>query len=86
MIRVMMLAPFLLILSAWLGRRHQSGSKEARHHHSVVCAGFSRHGRFQLAALAAANLGAQLIALDNLLLAMGALGLLPIYAHRPRYR
>lgn len=78
MIRVMMLAPFLVILSAWLGRRHQSVSTEAR---PITIPWFA------LGFLAMAGFNSlhwlpqawvvQLIALDNLLLAMamGALGL-----------
>ena len=78
MIRVMMLAPFLLILSAWLGRRHQAGSKEARRITIPWFAlGFLAMAGFNSLHWLPQAWVAQLIALDNLLLAMamGALGL-----------
>lgn len=81
MIRVMMLAPFLVTLSAWLNRRHASdeGSNSGKRPITIPW--------FALNFLAVAGFNslnwlphawvAQLIALDNLLLAMamGALGL-----------
>ncbi|PXX46016.1 YeiH family protein [Aquitalea magnusonii] len=78
MIRVMMLAPFLLILSTWLGRRHQAGSKEARRITIPWFAlGFLAMAAFNSLHWLPQAWVAQLIALDNLLLAMamGALGL-----------
>jgi uncharacterized integral membrane protein (TIGR00698 family) len=78
MIRVMMLAPFLVILSAWLGRRHQSGSTEARPITIPWFAlGFLAMAGFNSLHWLPQAWVAQLIALDNLLLAMamGALGL-----------
>jgi uncharacterized integral membrane protein (TIGR00698 family) len=84
MIRVMMLAPFLVILSAWLNRRH-AGGKSSAHGDSgkrpitipwfalgfLAVAGFNSLNWLPRAWVA------PLIALDNLLLAMamGALGL-----------
>lgn len=81
MIRVMMLAPFLVILSAWLNRRHagDEGSNSGKRPITIPW--------FALGFLAIAGFNSlnwlphawvtQLIALDNLLLAMamGALGL-----------
>lgn len=78
MIRVMMLAPFLLLLSAWLGRRHQSGSKEARRITIPWFAlGFLAMAGFNSLHWLPQTWVSRLIALDNLLLAMamGALGL-----------
>lgn len=78
MIRVMMLAPFLLILSTWLARRHQSGSTEARPITIPWFAlGFLAMAGFNSLHWLPQAWVAQLIALDNLLLAMamGALGL-----------
>ena len=78
MIRVMMLAPFLLILSAWLGRRHQSGSTEARRITIPWFAlGFLAMAGFNSLHWLPQTWVSWLIALDNLLLAMamGALGL-----------
>lgn len=78
MIRVMMLAPFLVILSTWLARRHQSGSKEARRITIPWFAlGFLAMAAFNSLHWLPQAWVAQLIALDNLLLAMamGALGL-----------
>ncbi|RQO69248.1 YeiH family putative sulfate export transporter [Aquitalea sp. FJL05] len=78
MIRVMMLAPFLVILSTWLARRHQSGSKEARRITIPWFAlGFLAMAGFNSLHWLPQAWVAQLIALDNLLLAMamGALGL-----------
>ncbi|WP_199101829.1 YeiH family protein [Aquitalea sp. ASV11] len=78
MIRVMMLAPFLLLLSAWLGRRHQSGSTEARRITIPWFAlGFLAMAGFNSLHWLPQAWVARLIALDNLLLAMamGALGL-----------
>ena len=78
MIRVMMLAPFLVILSAWLARRHQSGSTEARPITIPWFAlGFLAMAGFNSLHWLPQAWVAQLIALDNLLLAMamGALGL-----------
>lgn len=78
MIRVMMLAPFLVILSTWLARRHQSGSSEARRITIPWFAlGFLAMAGFNSLHWLPQAWVAQLIALDNLLLAMamGALGL-----------
>ncbi|NWK78075.1 YeiH family protein [Aquitalea sp. LB_tupeE] len=78
MIRVMMLAPFLLILSAWLARRHQSGSTEARRITIPWFAlGFLAMAGFNSLHWLPQAWVSWLIALDNLLLAMamGALGL-----------
>jgi uncharacterized integral membrane protein (TIGR00698 family) len=78
MIRVMMLAPFLLLLSAWLGRRQQSGSGETRRITIPWFAlGFLAMAGFNSLHWLPQAWVAQLIALDNLLLAMamGALGL-----------
>lgn len=78
MIRVMMLAPFLVILSTWLARRHQSGSTEARRITIPWFAlGFLAMAGFNSLHWLPQAWVAQLIALDNLLLAMamGALGL-----------
>ncbi|RMD00855.1 YeiH family putative sulfate export transporter [Aquitalea palustris] len=78
MIRVMMLAPFLVILSTWLARRHQSGSSEAgRITIPWFALGFLAMAAFNSLHWLPQAWVAQLIALDNLLLAMamGALGL-----------
>jgi uncharacterized integral membrane protein (TIGR00698 family) len=78
MIRVMMLAPFLVILSTWLARRHRSGSSEARRITIPWFAlGFLAMAGFNSLHWLPQAWVAQLIALDNLLLAMamGALGL-----------
>ncbi len=78
MIRVMMLAPFLVILSTWLARRHQSGSSEAgRITIPWFALGFLAMAGFNSLHWLPQAWVAQLIALDNLLLAMamGALGL-----------
>lgn len=81
MIRVMMLAPFLVFLSAWMNRRHDSekGRDSGKRPITIpwfalgflAVAGFNSLNRLPQAWVA------QLIALDNLLLAMamGALGL-----------
>ena len=78
MIRVMMLAPFLIALSAWLAAKH-SGGKTQKQPISIpwfavaflVVAGFNSFDLLPRALLQ------QIISLDNLLLAaaMGALGL-----------
>lgn len=78
MIRVMMLAPFLLLLSTWLGRRQQAGSGETRRITIPWFAlGFLAMAGFNSLHWLPQAWVAQLIALDNLLLAMamGALGL-----------
>jgi len=78
MIRVMMLAPFLVILSAWLARRHQ-GSHEGKQPITIpwFALGFLAMAGFNSLNWLPHALVAQLISLDNLLLAMamGALGL-----------
>ncbi|MBV8680674.1 MAG: YeiH family putative sulfate export transporter [Aquitalea sp.] len=78
MIRVMMLAPFLVILSGWLAQRHQAGGKAKRPITIPWFAlGFLAMAGFNSLHWLPHALVAQLIALDNLLLAMamGALGL-----------
>ncbi len=78
MIRVMMLAPFLVILSAWLSRRHSGGQQEKR---SITIPWFAvlflGMAGFNSLHLLPVHVVDQLIALDNLVLAMamGALGL-----------
>ncbi|MBK6321169.1 MAG: YeiH family putative sulfate export transporter [Burkholderiales bacterium] len=81
MIRVMMLAPFLMILSAWLNRRHNSnkGSDSDKRPITIpwFALGFLAMAGFNSLSWLPQAWVAQLIALDNLLLAMamGALGL-----------
>lgn len=84
MIRVMMLAPFLMILSAWLNRRRatEEGSERGRTEKRPITIPWFAFGFLALAGFNSLNWlpsawVAQLVALDNLLLAMamGALGL-----------
>ncbi|MBK6567817.1 YeiH family protein [Candidatus Aalborgicola defluviihabitans] len=81
MIRVMMLAPFLLILSACLNRRHASESGGDSDKRPITipwfALGFLAMAGFNSLSWLPQAWVAQLIALDNLLLAMamGALGL-----------
>lgn len=78
MIRVMMLAPFMVILSTWLARRHPAGRNGARRISVPWFAlGFLAMAGFNSLHWLPPAWVAQLIALDNLLLAMamGALGL-----------
>ena len=81
MIRVMMLAPFLMILSAWLNRRHNSNKGGDSDKRPITipwfALGFLAMAGFNSLSWLPQAWVAQLIALDNLLLAMamGALGL-----------
>lgn len=81
MIRVMMLAPFLVILSAWLNRRHakDEGSNSGKRPITIpwFALGFLAMAGFNSLNWLPHAWVAGLIALDNLLLAMamGALGL-----------
>ena len=81
MIRVMMLAPFLVILSAWLNRRHakDEGSNSGKRPITIpwFALGFLAMAGFNPLNWLPQTWVAGLIALDNLLLAMamGALGL-----------
>lgn len=81
MIRVMMLAPFLVILSAWLTRRHQSDERSDGGLRTLTipwfALGFLVVTGFNSLNWLLPSWSAQLIRLDDLLLAMamGALGL-----------
>lgn len=80
MIRVMMLAPFLIILAAWLMRRHSGGSQAGAKRRIAIpwfAVAFVAMAGFNSLHLLPQAVVAQLVALDNLVLAMAmaALGL-----------
>jgi len=79
MIRVMMLAPFLVMLSAWLAKRHDGGSQTEARRITIpwFAVGFLAVAGFNSLSLLPTQLVGTLVKADNLLLAMamGALGL-----------
>ncbi len=79
MIRVMMLAPFLIFLSAWLARRHRGGGAKGRGKVQIpwFAVLFLAVAAFNSLALLPQQWVAEVVVFDNVVLAaaMGALGL-----------